>query len=245
MTGSFGSSLFRPKQPKDGVQQESSLHTTNAAFRMGLVHIPRVIVSLTKGFLKRRNNPNASSSGLIFDSPHVYHGRAGIFDVDYLGHLNNATYLTHAELARWEMTAYNGVLGSLIRNNANFLVASTSIRYRREIRPLWRCFQVETCVAGLDERNLWILHNFRYPIAGRNRTRAQMIVRGVVTQQRTVLDPRAFLRDMAGIDKDIVENLTMPNVVDNRIEEMLEKYVALEDSFREVAAVDDETHEGL
>jgi acyl-CoA thioesterase FadM len=213
---------------------------------MGLVHTPRVAASLVRGLLKRRNNPEASLSGLGSKNPHIYRARVGLFDVDYLGHLNNAAYLNHAELARWEMTAYNGLLGSMARHGFHFLVAGTSIRYRQEIRPIFRQFQIDSAVAGLDKHNnMWITHNFRYPISGDNRVRAQMVVRGVVLQGRTALDPRKFFKEIAGFDEDIVDGLTMPLTEETEIEELLGRYVALEHSFREVATIDDETHERL
>lgn len=208
---------------------------------MGLVHTPRVIVSLAKGLYKRRNNPNASLVGVGPTNPHRYIARAGLFDVDYLGHLNNAAYLNHAELARWEMTAYNGLLNVMMRNNIAFLVAGTSIRYRREIRPLFREFSIDTSVAGIDaDKNIWVIHDFRYPIEGNNRIRAQMVVRAVVKQGRgEVLDPVVFLKDIAGIDGDVVDAITMPIANVNKLEELLECHRALEDRFRDVAAADD------
>lgn len=211
---------------------------------MGLVHTPRVLISLAKGLVKRRNDPNSSLIGVGSANPYVYKARAGLFDVDYLGHLNNAAYLSHAELARWEMIAYNGVLDDMVKNKVNFMVASTSCRYRREIRPLFRQFQIDTSVAGLDDRNIWMTHNFRYPIPGRSRIRAQIIVRGVAVQGREIIDPRAFFRDMVGIDKDVVERVTMPHVSLGEVEKLLEHYIGLEESLRDVAAKDDLRHEG-
>jgi acyl-CoA thioesterase FadM len=185
-------------------------------------------------------------AGIGSSRPHIYRARAGLFDVDHLGHLNNAAYLTHAELARWEMTSHNGFLEAMVRNKYHFLVASTAVRYRREIRPLLRRFQIDSAVAGLDERSMWITHNFRYPVEGRNRVRAQMIVRGVAVKGRNVVDPRAFFRDVVGIDEEDVESITMTHQQsETTIGDMLERYAELEDAFREAAAADDETHQGL
>jgi acyl-CoA thioesterase FadM len=210
---------------------------------MGLVHTPRVAASLLRGLLKRRNNPEASLTGLGSKNPHIYCARVGLFDVDYLGHLNNAAYLNHAELARWEMTAYNGLLGSMARGGYHFLVAGTAIRYRAEIRPIFRQFQIDSTVAGIDEhKNIWITHNFRYPIAGDNRVRAQLVVRGVALKGRTSLDPREIFKEIPGVDEEIVDGLMMPLAEETEIEELLNRYVALEHSFREVAGIDDETH---
>jgi acyl-CoA thioesterase FadM len=120
---------------------------------MGLIHIPRVAYSIGKGFYKQTPG---SLVGLGPDNPHIYESRAGLFDVDSYGHMNNAAYLTHAEFARWEMSATNGLLKNMYNAETNFLVASTAVRYRRELRPVFRKFHVETYVGALDERNIWM-----------------------------------------------------------------------------------------
>jgi acyl-CoA thioesterase FadM len=209
---------------------------------MGLVHTPRVIASIAKGLWKKRSTTTAADG--LSHHPHQYYARAGLFDVDYLGHLNNAAYLNHAELARWEMTAGTGLLQAMVKNKVVFLVAGCAIRYRAEIRPIWRQFQVDTSVVGLDPQSMWITHNFRYP-GDNQRVRAQMVIRGVAVQAKTVLDPREFFQNAVGADQATMDKLTtfpLKNESEsNVIEELLAHYVALEDSFRKVAAVDDET----
>lgn len=150
---------------------------------MAIIHTPRVIWSLLNGLRKHRardvNNKAVLSAaqvaagvdgtttatttkeaktglGLRVDDPHRYYARVGIFDVDYLGHMNNAAFLSHAEYARWDMTAENGLLQSMYRTDTHFMVASSYCRYRAEMRPIFQQFQVETYVAGLDDRNLWM-----------------------------------------------------------------------------------------
>lgn len=71
---------------------------------MGLVHTPRVIFTIAKGLLTgkgklSRNIPTNSVLG-VGDNFHSYQARAGVFDVDYLGHMNNASFLAHCEMAR-------------------------------------------------------------------------------------------------------------------------------------------------
>jgi acyl-CoA thioesterase FadM len=207
---------------------------------MGLIHTPRVLFSLVKGLVKRQTSPERNV-GLT--DAHIYTARAGLFDVDYLGHLNNAAYLSHAELARWEMTSHNGLLAAMMKNNIAFLVAGSAVRYRREIRPIFCRFQIETTVAGLDNNNnIWIMQNFRYPIKGQDRILAQVLIRGMAVQGRTVINPRHLFVDLCEMDETVVDKLIMPNVSDDAIESLLEKYADLEDQFRQVAALDDEEH---
>lgn len=224
---------------------------------MGLVHTPRTLHSIGRALLQRRKllqeQATSGDSGKLLSlsgfgptRPHIYQARAGLFDVDYLGHMNNAAYLTHAEFARWEWIAVNGNLFTMIQKQFNFVVASTAIRYRREVRPVFRRFQVETYLAGLDERNIWIMHNFRYPTEDRDRVRAQMIVQGVAIQGRSVIDPKTLFQEFLGMDEDIVRELTLPRIehddIDATLLDMMEKYNALEKSMRAAASKDDEAH---
>lgn len=160
-----------------------------------------------------------------------------------------AAYLTHAELARWEMTALNGMLSAMYQNNVNYLVVGTTVRYRKEIRPIFRKFQIDTCVCGIDKRNMWISHKFRLPSSDKNsnsgpsRVMAQLIVQGVAVKGRNVIEPGPFLKDKVGVDADLIDRLTLPHVCESQaVEEMLERYVALEESLKKVAAEDDEKY---
>ena len=152
---------------------------------MGIIHTPRVIWSLLNGLRKHRaigNSINGTISasgiasspgttpekvsglGLHVNDPHIYHAHVGIFDVDYQGHKTNSSYFAHSEYARWEMTAYNGLLQSMYETNTHYMVASTYCRYRAEIRPIFRKFQIETYVAGLDDKHLWMYVFYFYVV---------------------------------------------------------------------------------
>jgi acyl-CoA thioesterase FadM len=215
---------------------------------MGLTHTPRVIASIARGLLRRRGTTEKAileGSGIGPQNPHLYQARAGLLDVDYLGHLNNAAYLSHAELARWELTAYNGLMSHMYHDKVVYLVSSSAIRYRREVRPIFRKFQIDTFVSGLSEKHIWFSQNFRYPIPGHNRVRAQMIMKGVAVQDRKVLDPRVYFKKL-GYDPDLIDQLSMPNADESELTDaMFERFNAFEESLREAAAADDNSHEGL
>ena len=205
---------------------------------MVLLTTPRTLYSITKGLLKRRGGAEAAALlGIGADNPHVYTARTGLLDVDYLGHMNNAMYLSHAELARWEWTAHNGLLAAVSKNKLHFLVKGSCIRYRQEIRPVFRKFQVDSCLAGLDDKNLWISQKFRY--SSDDRVRAQVVVQAVALKGREVLDPRVFLKEMVGLDSDLVDSLSLPNMPNATVENMLERYAALEEAMRADATEDD------
>lgn len=203
---------------------------------MGLVHTPRVIASAAKGFFRGRTSTRVS--GFSLDEPHIYIARAGLFDVDYLGHMNNASYLTHAEYARWQWIAETGVLGEFIRKKDAFIVTSTVVRYRREVKPLFRKFEVHTSLCGVDERTLSMYQTFRYPgQGGKNKIRAQVLLQAVIRRgEQGVIDPRDFLRDCVGMDPDKIDSLSKSGTT---MEDELLKFKELESSLRETAAEDD------
>jgi len=58
---------------------------------MGLIHTPRVVASIGRGLYKRRMAEGGvppTKVGIGEENKHIYKARLGLFDVDYLGHLN-------------------------------------------------------------------------------------------------------------------------------------------------------------
>ena len=107
---------------------------------MVLVQVPRVLTACARGYLKRWRMPTTTTTtsatkatqgeeaesnpvpvGLDRNNPHLYYSRAGLFDVDIYNHMNNAAYLTHAELARWEWSATTGFLDSQVKSQSAFV----------------------------------------------------------------------------------------------------------------------------
>jgi Thioesterase-like superfamily len=201
--------------------------------------------------------------------PHlVYQGRAGLLDSDYLGHLNNAAYLTHTELARWQMCAYNGILHTVFANNCAMLLTASAVRYRREI-PLFTKFDVECYLAGVDDirKGVYVMHKFRNhhhhdPTKGgggnsnnnNNRVRAQVLSRGVLVKNREVMDWRAFLKDAAGIDATVVDRMPLlqetttaagsssrSSSSSSSMDHLLDSFMEMEEAMRNEAAEDDES----
>lgn len=209
-----------------------------------LIHTPRTIHAIGKGLARRRTNlGQAHIGGIGTNNPYVSYNRVGIFDCDYLMHMNNAAYLSHAEYARWELCAYNGLMESMYKDNVHFVVGGTMVRFRREIRPVFRAFQVHTVLARVDERCLWMFHTFRYAPGGKDpgRIRAQVLCQGMAIQDRKVIDPRVYLKESVGLDAEIVDSISAEGGSgDTTMEELMDKYGELEDYFRKTAAEDDE-----
>ena len=121
---------------------------------MGIIHTPRVFLTVAKGLFKQSSNPEIRARLGLAD-PHTYRSRAGVVDYAF-GHLNNAAYLSHAEYARCAMMAENGWLNAMIKNRAMLVVVSQSCRYRVEIKPFLQQFEVESTVIGMEDRNMWL-----------------------------------------------------------------------------------------
>jgi len=136
---------------------------------------------------------------------------------------------------------------AMYKERTKYLVAGATIRFRREVRPIFRKFQIETTVCGLDDRNLFISHNFRLPAKENypeSRILAQIIVQGVTVKGRDVVEPANFLKEKAGMDAELIDSLVLPGNKHESavVEELLERYMALDESLKKVAANDDEKH---
>lgn len=201
---------------------------------MGLVHMPRVLTSIVKGLYRgRRKGPG----GFVSDTPHTYIGHVGLFDVDYLGHMNNASYLNHAEYARWEWTAETGMLKTFFEKKTEFIVTSATVRYRREMKPLFRKFQVQTSLCGVNDRSFSIYQAFRYPgKGGVHKVRAQVLISGVVRRGRTLINPKEFLIEEGGVDPENVDALSKGDAC---MDEVFLKASELDELLKESAAADD------
>jgi YbgC/YbaW family acyl-CoA thioester hydrolase len=158
-----------------------------------LIHVPRVALAIIRGRAQRAHAP----PGVGLTTPHVYAARAGpFFDIDSFGHMNNASYLVHCELARWELTAASGLLEYSMRERCAFIVGMTAVSYKREIKPLQR-FEIHSQLVDHDEKWMTIAHEFRSPVSGD--LLAMTLCRAVMKQRGGTLSPRVVL-DAIGVE---------------------------------------------
>ena len=226
---------------------------------MAILHTPRTIAAIARGMLKRRRALAAAQSttaSLPFvgvdpyrkssdgsDDPHVYKSKLNVlFDADYLGHMNNASYLTQAEYARWEWTAENGTLHTLYKNGMHFVVTNAAIRFRKEISVRERAFEIHTNLLAIDDRHLWMEHTFRNPTIQNKKGRimAQVGVQAVAVQNRKVVNPSTLLEKI-GVPSDDIDSLKWKEDDSDGKDAMtfLKQFQNLDDAFRKEAAVDD------
>lgn len=241
---------------------------------MAIIHTPRTLAAIARGMIKRRRALAATDGAPRFvgfgpprggseddgkritaaadddDNAHVYRSRPSVlWDVDYLGHMNNACYLTHAEYARWEWYAENGGLSAMYENGMHFVATQTAVRFRREIRVRDR-FEIRTRMEAIDDRHIWIQHTFRSGGGSGGRILAQVLLQAVVVKDRRVVPPTTLLKTI-GVPTGVAESLMWRDKDDGSggdtahdddddATTFLERFRALDEAFRREAAADDE-----
>ncbi len=120
--------------------------------------------------------------GLGIVKPHVWTARNSFLDVDLNMHMNNASYVYVAELARWHLSGKNGLLHAAFRNKWQFIVGSQAFRYRYAIPPFAQ-YQVKTTVDAVDDRWMYMTQSFVSTKPGKNgkhRVFAQGTIRAII-----------------------------------------------------------------
>jgi acyl-CoA thioesterase FadM len=80
-------------------------------------------------------------------------------DLDTNFHMNNGRYLTLMDLGRFDMMLRLGVVRTLLRRRWNPVLASVTVRFRRELSPFQR-YELRTRILCWDER--WIFLEQRF-----------------------------------------------------------------------------------
>ena len=96
------------------------------------------------------------------------------------------------------MAAANGLLRIATSQGLAFIVASSAMRFRRELRPL-QSFEVHSTVVSAGERDMHVLQ-LAYA-AGAERAFAGSLVRAVLRRGRELVPPRDVIGKLgAGVD---------------------------------------------
>jgi len=179
-----------------------------------MFHVPRVIASVARGLwegrsaAKKLGAPSMARAGLD-GVPHVYRGRAGLLDIDTNLHLNNAAYLVHCELARWQLVGANGMLKYAWDTKCLFLVGATALRFRRSVRP-FAAFEVRTRVQAWDERAMIMQHDFHYP--GSDEILATALCRAVLKRGRTTVSAQEVITALGVEGLPVAHGMDAPTV---------------------------------
>ena len=126
---------------------------------MMLLHRFRIVHQLFLGAVMNKHGPLAKikkEGGTI--SAVVAAFRCWPIDVAF-GHMNNAQYITVAELNRWRMFTELGLFPIIIKKKALLVVVEQSIKYTQPILPM-REYTVSTTIKVADDKWLHYAHNF-------------------------------------------------------------------------------------
>lgn len=138
------------------------------------------------------------------------------------------------------MCAENGLIGGMLQAKSNFVVVGSTIRFRKEIRPIFTKFSIESMVYGVDDRIIWIQQNFKSSKSPRIAT--QILVQGAAIRGREVLNPIEFFKNDMGLDPSTVDELRMSQDDATAVSQQFRSYSALDEAMKSAAAVDDERH---
>jgi len=128
---------------------------------------------------KRGESALVSLRGLGFTKPHLWRSRNGLGDIDANIHMNNASFVYNAELARWNLAGANGLLAAVARNKWQLMVGGQAFRYRRAIPPFAR-YQIWTEIESMDDQWLFITQTFTSPTKRSNQKPKIMYAQGTV-----------------------------------------------------------------
>ena len=103
------------------------------------------LLTLRTIFQARRRSP------LKFDETGIIQLRAGIFDIDHYGEVNNGRQLTLMDLGRYDLGVRGGLMTLISNNKWGLAVGGSSIRYRRRI-PFGKKYELRSRLAGHDGR---------------------------------------------------------------------------------------------
>lgn len=116
-------------------------------------------------------------------------------DLDVLRHVNNGVYLSMMDLGRLDLMVRCGLWARFTELGIYPVVASQTISYRKSLNP-WQRFEIETRMAGYDERAAYVEQRF---VRG-GEIYARAFVKARFLRRAGGPVPIAELAEVAGID---------------------------------------------
>lgn len=100
-------------------------------------------------------------------------------DIDVLGHMNNGVYLSLMDLGRIDVMIRSGVWKKFRAQGFYPVMANETITFRKSL-PLWQRFEIESRVAGYDDKAVYVEQRFvvKGEIFARAMTRARVLKKG-------------------------------------------------------------------
>ena len=132
-------------------------------------------------------------------------------DLDLNVHLTNSRFHTFMDQARFDLFLRCGVWQKLRAEGVGPVLGSSSIRFRKQVRP-WQRFQVTARILSWDDR--WIYMEHRLIAAGE--TAAIAIVNTAFVDEKGRISPERFasLMTQAGEKPPLNDLIAAKNAVD-------------------------------
>ena len=119
----------------------------------------RILKQLALGF-----RASFASAGTTFaKSQHRVSFRTKLVDLDFFGHMNNASYIRIGELSRWHLLMASSLGRTLLEKRWLFLVVGQTAVYRRQIAPFQKFDVVTTSTVSADGKWFNFEHVFVHP----------------------------------------------------------------------------------
>lgn len=165
-----------------------------------LTFIARILNQFTQGYLKRTALDTSVKHAVTYNVPF----RCWPIDMDAFMHMNNASYVRVAELARWRIFPQTGFFDK--RNSGIlFLVVDQSVQYFKPIGPLQQ-YTVKVTITSSENKWLHYKHAFiQHPV----REGKEPIVYALV-ESRAVLkrkNGKTVKMDEATLDNEFYKQL--------------------------------------
>jgi acyl-CoA thioesterase FadM len=127
--------------------------------KMMILHRLRIVQQLFLGAVNNKHGPLAQAKKLG-RRIEAFEATFRCWPVDTaFGHMNNAAYVTVAELNRWRMFTELGLFPFILKRKALLVVAEQSIIYIRPILPM-REYIISSSLAVTDDKWLHYTHSF-------------------------------------------------------------------------------------
>ena len=154
------------------------------------IELPFMIYEILRSILlNKRNKLKQSVQTKPFMGVIKRSFRAGLMDIDFNMHINNARYMVFMERARWDHPVQTTSWDVMLKEKLNFIVAGIEMSYIREIR-LGTKFEVESRYLGWDEKYVYLEQRFIV----KGKIHAYGMVKGVFLQYGKVAEPSHIAR---------------------------------------------------
>lgn len=117
--------------------------------------------------------------------------RVGLTDSDIFGEMNNGRHLTLFDIGRFVFAVRTGLWKEVKRNRWGFVVAGSSVRYRKRLHP-GQGFEQHTQVLGYDEK--WFYFQQTHQREGV--WHASALIRAAVVSKGKIIPTQTILATM-------------------------------------------------